>query len=114
MTDRYDVIVIGTGAGGGTLAHTLAPSGKKILLLERGDFLPRELANWDSTATCSSTASTSRRTPGTTSDGNPFQPAGALLRRRRDEDVRRGAVPAAARRLRRDQVLRRDLARPGR
>ena len=47
MPERYDVIIIGTGAGGGTLAHTLAPSGKKILLLERGDFLPRERANWD-------------------------------------------------------------------
>jgi choline dehydrogenase-like flavoprotein len=46
MTDRYDVIIIGTGAGGGTLAHTLAPSGLRLLLLERGDFLPRELENW--------------------------------------------------------------------
>ncbi|MGD1850333.1 MAG: GMC oxidoreductase [Cyanophyceae cyanobacterium] len=33
----YDVIIVGTGAGGGTLAQKLAPSGKKILLLERGD-----------------------------------------------------------------------------
>ena len=48
MPDRYDVIVIGTGAGGGTLAHTLAPSGRRILLLERGDFLPRETQNWES------------------------------------------------------------------
>ena len=48
MNDQhYDVIIIGTGAGGGTLAHRLAPSGKKILILERGDFLPREKANWD-------------------------------------------------------------------
>jgi choline dehydrogenase-like flavoprotein len=47
MPERYDVIIIGTGAGGGTLAHTLAPSGKRILLLERGDFLPRERENWD-------------------------------------------------------------------
>ena len=47
MADRYDVIIVGTGAGGGTLAYTLAQSGKRILLLERGDFLPRELANWD-------------------------------------------------------------------
>ena len=39
---HYDVIIIGTGAGGGTLAHKLAPSGKKILLLERGGYLPRE------------------------------------------------------------------------
>jgi choline dehydrogenase-like flavoprotein len=43
----YDVIVIGTGAGGGTLAHRLAPSGKRILLLERGDWLPREPENWN-------------------------------------------------------------------
>jgi len=46
--EHYDVIIIGTGAGGGTLAHRLAPSGKKILLLERGGFLPRERENWDS------------------------------------------------------------------
>jgi choline dehydrogenase-like flavoprotein len=45
--DAYDVIIIGTGAGGGTLAHALAPTGKRILLLERGDYLPREKANWD-------------------------------------------------------------------
>jgi choline dehydrogenase-like flavoprotein len=44
---RYDVIVIGTGAGGGTLLHAIAGTGKKILVLERGDFLPREKANWD-------------------------------------------------------------------
>jgi choline dehydrogenase-like flavoprotein len=43
---HYDIIIIGTGAGGGTLAHRLAPTGKKILVLERGDFLPREKANW--------------------------------------------------------------------
>jgi choline dehydrogenase-like flavoprotein len=44
--DSYDVIIIGSGAGGGTLARHLAPSGKKILLLERGGWLPREPANW--------------------------------------------------------------------
>jgi choline dehydrogenase-like flavoprotein len=47
---HYDVIVIGSGAGGGTLAHRLAPSGKRILILERGDFVPREKENWDSKA----------------------------------------------------------------
>ncbi|HWB56415.1 MAG TPA: GMC family oxidoreductase [Gaiellaceae bacterium] len=46
MSERYDVVVVGTGAGGGTLAHRLAPSGKRILLLERGDWLPREPQNW--------------------------------------------------------------------
>jgi choline dehydrogenase-like flavoprotein len=44
--DAYDVIIVGTGAGGGTLARHLAPSGKRILLLERGDWLPREPSNW--------------------------------------------------------------------
>jgi choline dehydrogenase-like flavoprotein len=73
MTDRYDVIVIGTGAGGGTLAHTLAPSGRKILLLERGDFLPRELENWDANAVFVDGRYIS---PDTwyASDGKPFQP----------------------------------------
>jgi choline dehydrogenase-like flavoprotein len=42
----YDIIVIGSGAGGGTLVHELAPSGKRILLLERGDWLRREPENW--------------------------------------------------------------------
>jgi choline dehydrogenase-like flavoprotein len=45
MSD-YDVIVIGSGAGGGTLVHHLAPSGKRVLLLERGDWLRREPQNW--------------------------------------------------------------------
>jgi choline dehydrogenase-like flavoprotein len=48
MSQHYDVIIIGTGAGGGTLAHKLAPSGKRILLLERGGYVPREPQNWDS------------------------------------------------------------------
>ncbi|HSF68440.1 MAG TPA: GMC family oxidoreductase [Nitrospiraceae bacterium] len=45
---HYDIIIIGTGPGGGTLAYRLAPSGKKILLLERGGYLPREKDNWSS------------------------------------------------------------------
>src|SRR5215211_3343480 len=48
MSEHYDVIIIGTGAGGGTLAHRLAPTGKRVLLLERGGYLPREPENWDS------------------------------------------------------------------
>src|SRR5580765_4737551 len=47
---HYDVIIIGTGAGGGTLARKLAPSGKRILILERGDFVKREPDNWNSRA----------------------------------------------------------------
>ncbi len=49
-TNHYDVIIIGSGAGGGTLFHRLAPSGKRILLLERGDYVPREPDNWNTRA----------------------------------------------------------------
>jgi choline dehydrogenase-like flavoprotein len=46
-SNHYDVIIIGSGAGGGTLAHKLAPTGKKILIVERGDYVPREKDNWN-------------------------------------------------------------------
>ena len=49
MNISYDFIIIGTGAGGGTIANRLAQSGKKILILERGTFLPREKENWNTT-----------------------------------------------------------------
>jgi len=50
MPSNYDVIIIGSGAGGGTLARQLAPTGKRILILERGDWLKREALNWDAKA----------------------------------------------------------------
>lgn len=43
----YDLIIIGSGAGGGTLAYALREMGKKVLIIERGDYLPREKENWD-------------------------------------------------------------------
>src|SRR5574341_801492 len=48
--NHYDLIIIGSGAGGGTLAWKLAPSGKRVLLLERGDYVPREKDNWSTRA----------------------------------------------------------------
>jgi choline dehydrogenase-like flavoprotein len=45
-THAHDIVVIGSGAGGGTIAHALAASGARILLVERGDFVPQEDANW--------------------------------------------------------------------
>ncbi len=73
MTERYDVVIIGTGAGGGTLASTLAGSGRRVLLLERGDFLPREMTNWDPGPVFVDGAYIS---PDTwyDADGKPFQP----------------------------------------
>ena len=98
MTDHYDVIIVGTAApAAGTLAHTLAPTGKRILLLERGDFLPRETENWDPGAVFVDGRYIS---PDTwyDADGKPFQPQvhyfvggatkmyGAALYRLRPED----------------------------
>ena len=93
----YDVIVIGSGAGGGTLVRQLAPSGRRILLLERGDWLPREPQNWDAAPVFVDNRYVS---PDTwyDADGKPFQPQvhyfvggatklyGAALYRLRQED----------------------------
>src|SRR5258708_15897034 len=50
MNQRFDIIIIGSGAGGGTLARHLATSGKSILILERGDWLKREAEHWGAAA----------------------------------------------------------------
>jgi len=95
--EHYDVIIIGTGAGGGTLAYRLAPSGKRILLLERGAFLPREKQNWDVNAVFLENRYVSQDT-WYDHRGKPFQPGshyfvggatklyGAALFRMRQED----------------------------
>ena len=62
--NQYDVIIIGSGAGGGTLAYRLASTGKRILVLERGDFLPREKENCGTPGECSSKAFTTMLKPG--------------------------------------------------
>src|ERR1044071_1022258 len=73
MAERYDIAIIGTGAGGGTLAWALAPTGKKILLLERGEYVPREQANW-STAAVNGGGRSQTREVGRTADGQPLHP----------------------------------------
>ncbi len=50
MSEHYAIIIVGTGAGGGTLANEQGLAGKKMLLLERRPFLPREKENWDTRA----------------------------------------------------------------
>ena len=96
MTD-YDIAIVGTGAGGGTLAWRLRSSGARILLIERGDFLPPEPENWSPAAVFAD----GRYKPEETwedSSGSPFTPGvhyfvggntkvyGAALPRFRRED----------------------------
>ena len=97
MSEHYDVIIVGSGAGGGTLARHLAPSGKRILLLERGDWLPREPQNWDAGDVFVQNRYISKDT-WYDSEDKPFQPQvhyyvggatklyGAALYRMREED----------------------------
>jgi choline dehydrogenase-like flavoprotein len=73
MSVSYDVIIIGSGAGGGTLALKLAASGKRILILERGGYLPREKENWDVTEVFLKNRYVSKDT-WYDKDGKPFQP----------------------------------------
>jgi choline dehydrogenase-like flavoprotein len=70
---HFDVIIIGSGAGGGTLAYSLAPTGKKILILERGGYVRREKANWDS-HTVNVEAKYQTREQWRDKNGNPLHP----------------------------------------
>jgi choline dehydrogenase-like flavoprotein len=47
VTEHFDIIIIGTGAGGGTIAHALSENDARILIVERGDFVPQEDENWN-------------------------------------------------------------------
>lgn len=47
MNEHFDIIIIGSGAGGGTMVHALSDTGARILILERGDFVPQEDDNWN-------------------------------------------------------------------
>src|SRR5260370_36118460 len=73
MDKRFDVIIVGSGAGGGTLARHLAPSGKSILILERGDWLKREAENWNTAAVFQHNRYVSPDT-WDDRDGRPFKP----------------------------------------
>jgi choline dehydrogenase-like flavoprotein len=50
VTEHYDIIIVGTGAGGGTMARALSGSGARLLIIERGDFVPQEDENWNPAA----------------------------------------------------------------
>lgn len=46
INDRYDIVIIGAGVGGGAMANRLARTGARVLMIERGNYLPREADNW--------------------------------------------------------------------
>ncbi|QVL53773.1 MAG: GMC family oxidoreductase [Cyanobium sp. M30B3] len=71
--DHFDVVIIGSGAGGGTLARALAPTGLRILVLERGDWLPQEPQNWDAEEVFQKNRYVSKDT-WFDKHGKPFQP----------------------------------------
>ena len=95
--ERYDLIVIGSGPGGASLAYRLASTGKRILILERGDYLPREEKNWNAQAVFVEGAYQARET-WTDGTGDTFAPGlhyyvggnskvyGAALLRMRERD----------------------------
>jgi choline dehydrogenase-like flavoprotein len=97
VAEYYDVIIIGSGAGGGTLALEMAPFGKNILLLERGGWLPREKQNWSSADVFVENRYVSKES-WLDKEGKPFQPGvhyfvggatkmyGAALYRLRERD----------------------------
>jgi choline dehydrogenase-like flavoprotein len=99
LMNEYDVIIIGSGAGGGTLAHKLAPSGKRILILERGSYLPCEKENWNPTDVFVKNRYVAKEN-WYDKEGKPFQPGihyfvggatkmcGAALYRLREQDFK--------------------------
>lgn len=42
MSESFDAVVVGSGAGGGPVAYALATAGARVLVLERGKHLKRE------------------------------------------------------------------------
>jgi len=98
VNERYDAVIIGSGAGGGTLAYALAPTGARILLIERGDFVPQEAENWSPGAVWKDRRYRAREAWVDAADGSEFSPYthycvggntkfwGAVLYRLRRED----------------------------
>jgi choline dehydrogenase-like flavoprotein len=75
MPDKFDVIVIGSGAGGGAVAYKLVKAGKRVLMLEKGHRLPRD-ASTLSTAIVFKEGRFSNKTEWQDGRGRPFTPTG--------------------------------------
>ncbi|WP_137279101.1 FAD-dependent oxidoreductase [Pseudomonas rhizoryzae] len=97
IKEHYDVVVIGSGPGGSSLAWKLAQTGKSVLVIERGDYLKRERENWDTDEVFAKGRYQAEET-WTSSAGDTFRPGlhyfvggnskvyGAALFRLREED----------------------------
>jgi choline dehydrogenase-like flavoprotein len=97
--DHYDVVIVGSGMGGGTMAYALKDAGLSVLLIERGDYLPQEAQNWDARAVFVD-GRYKNAGPWFSVDGSPFSPGtyyyvggntkfygGSLARFRREDFV---------------------------
>jgi choline dehydrogenase-like flavoprotein len=71
-SETFDVVIIGSGVGGGGVALQLADSGMRVLILERGPVLPREPQNWDPEAVFVDQRYQTDET--WVSNGQPFRP----------------------------------------
>ena len=98
QNESYDIIIIGTGAGGGTIAQALAGSGARILIVERGTFVPQEEENWSPVAVWKELR---YRTTEQWVDehGGQFLSVHALLRRRQHQVLGQRALSPPSRRL---------------
>ena len=73
MPSSPDVVIIGSGVGGGTLANRLVQHGLRVTILERGDYLPQEPENWDVNAVFASQKYVPQET-WLDKEGTPFRP----------------------------------------
>ena len=107
MSHAFDIVIVGSGAGG-SAARELAGTGAKILIVERGGFIPQEDHNWNPSSVWKDLRYRTTET-WLDEDGQPFRPY-ALLRRRQHEVLGHGDVLAAAGGFQGDGARRRRVA----
>ncbi len=116
MTDKikesYDVVIVGAGVGGGAMANRLAEAGASILVIERGNYLPRESDNWSVKAVFHDKKYTAKET-WRDKAGQAFKPSTYIT----SAAIRNSSAPpryGSARRISRRWSTRTAWRRPGR
>jgi choline dehydrogenase-like flavoprotein len=74
IEESYDIVIVGAGVGGGAMANHLARTGARVLIIERGIYLPREADNWSVKAVFIDRKYTAKET-WLDRDGKPFNPS---------------------------------------